>query len=71
MSGEVKNFIYDIKFSGCGEEYIGESGNSLHERVTVQNQQIRDPQTRMLKVSEHKDNCAKTIYPKYTFFSVL
>ena len=50
MSCDVKNVIYVMKCRGCGEEYIGETGNFLRKRVTVHNQQIRDPSTRMLKV---------------------
>ena len=52
----------------CGEEYVGETGNLLRQRVTVHNQQIRDPRTRMLKVSEHIANCAYTFNPKYKIF---
>ena len=40
---------------GCGEEYIEERGNFLRESVTIHNQQICDPHTRMLKISEHID----------------
>ena len=68
MSREVKNVIYVMKCRGCGEEYIGESGNFLRKKGTVHNQKIRGPRTRMLKVSEYKDNCAKNMYPKYTSF---
>lgn len=49
MSCDVKNVIYAMKCRGCGEEYIGETGNFLRKRVTVHNQQIRDPRRRMLK----------------------
>ena len=48
-----------MKCSGCGEEFIGETCNFLHKRVTVHNQQIRGPKTRKLKVGEHKDIYAK------------
>ena len=46
---DVKNVIYVIVCAGCGNEYIGETGN-LCKRVTVHNQQIRDITTRMLQV---------------------
>ena len=45
-------------------EYIGETGN-LRKRVTVHNQQIRDPRTRILKVSTHIDTCASSHTPEY------
>ena len=40
----------------------------LRQRVTIHNQQIRDPKTRMLKVSEHIANCAHNLNPKYKIF---
>ena len=45
MSCDVKNVVYIMICRGCGEEYIGETGNLLRQRVTVHNQQIRDPRT--------------------------
>ena len=60
--------MYIYICGGCGEEYIGETGNLLRQRVTIHNQQIRDPKTRMLKVSEHIANCAHNLNPKYKIF---
>ena len=42
MTCEVKNvlYIYVMKCSGCGEEYIGQTGNYLRKRVTC-----NDPQS--------------------------
>ena len=68
MTCEVKNVIYVMKCRGCGEECIGETGNFLRKRVTVHNQQIRDPRTRMLRVSGHIDECASHLNPKYHIF---
>ena len=59
MSCDVKNVIYVMKCRGCGEEYIGETGNLLRQRVLIDNQQIRDPSTRMLKVREHISYCPR------------
>ena len=67
MPCEHKNVIYVMTCSSCGEDYIGETGNFLRKRVTVHNQQIRGPQTRMLKVSEHKDNFEKYVPQIYNF----
>ena len=64
MSCDVKNLIYVMKCAGCGLEYIGETSD-LRKRVTVHNQQIRDPRIRVLKVSAHIDACANTCNPKY------
>ena len=67
ISCDVKNVIYVIVCAGCGNEYIGETGD-LPKRVTVHNQQIRDITTRMLQVSIHIDNCAQAKTPKYHIF---
>ena len=64
MSCGVKNLIYVMRCAGCGLEYIGETGD-LRKRVTVHNQQIRDPRVRVLKVSAHIDACASSCTPKY------
>ena len=68
MTCKVKKVIYVMKCRGCGEEYIGETGNYLRKRVTVHNQQIRVPSTRMLHVSEHMSTCANRQDPKYYIF---
>ena len=68
MSCYLKNVIYVMKCRGCGEEYIGKTGNFLYKRFTVHNQHLRDPKTRMLKVNEHIDNCANLLEPKYNSF---
>ena len=65
MTCEVKNVVYCMKCRGCDEEYIGETENYLRRRVTVHNQQIRDPKTRMLFVSEHLSLCAHQMNPKF------
>ena len=68
MSCNVKNVIYIMKCRGCGDEYIGETGTFLRKQITVHNQHIRDKKTRMLKVSEHIDNCTNTLEWKYNIF---
>ena len=66
MSCDVKNVIYVIFCRGCGGEYIGETGE-LRKRVTVHRQQINDPNTRMLRVSQHIDECTAS-QPKFYIF---
>ncbi len=63
MSCNARNLIYVMRCRGCNQEYIGETGDFLRKRVTVHNQQIRDPSTRMLKVSAHIDYCANMYSP--------
>ena len=57
-----------MKSRGCGNENIGETGNYLRKRVTVHNQQIRDPRTKILQISAHIDTCANNIFPTYYIF---
>ena len=59
--------MYVIVCAGCGNEYLGETGN-LRKRVTIHYQQIREIATRMLQVSTHLDNCASYKTPKYFKF---
>ena len=67
MSCDVKNVIYAIKCNGCKELYIGQTGNKLRTRRTIHAQQIRDPSTRQIPLSEHIDNCSRSI-PKFQMF---
>ena len=57
-----------MKCRGCNEDCIGETVNYLRRQVTVHNQQIRDPKTRMLVVSEHLIKCAHQMNPKFYIF---
>ena len=68
MNCTSTNLIYVITCAGCGHNYIGETGDVLRNRVTVHKQQIRDPHTRMLGVSEHIDECAAGLTPQFTIF---
>ena len=61
------NLLYILTCSGCGKQYIGETGDVLRNRIRVHRQQIRNPNVRMLKVSSHIDNCALN-EPKFTVF---
>ena len=67
MSCDVKNVIYVLQCNGCKEYYIGQTGDKLRSRRTVHAQQIRDPSTRQLPLSEHIDICCRTD-PKFTMF---
>ena len=68
MNCTSTNLVYVITCVGCGQNYIGETGDVLRNRVTVHKQQIRDPDTRMLGVSAHIDECAAGLTPQFTIF---
>jgi hypothetical protein len=53
MSCNVQNVLYVITCNGCGEYYIGQTGDKLRNRRTIHAQQIRDPSTRKIPLSKH------------------
>ena len=67
MSCDVKNVLYVITCNGCGEYYIGQTGDKLRTRRTIHAQQIRDPSTRQIPLSSHLDICCQTD-PKFQMF---
>ncbi len=57
MNCKTTNLIYCITCVGCHEHYIGQTVNSLCERVRVHKEQIKHPQYRNSPVSSHIDTC--------------
>lgn len=71
LSCDSENLIYCVLCKGCNKCYIGQTGNSLRQRFTVHRQQIRDPNTRMIDLSEHLEICANsTNYSIFPFYKV-
>ena len=68
MNCTSTNLVYVITCAGCGQNYIGETGDVLRNRVTVHKQQIRDTHTRMLGVSAHIDEYVAGLTPQFTIF---
>ena len=64
MTYETKDVIYFVTCNGCGKQYIGET-QSLRERVTLHNEQIKRPQYRHLYVSKHISRCPYARRIKY------
>lgn len=73
MSCQSKNLIYTIICDdGCNQFYIGETGTTLRTRIRVHKQQIRDPEYRKIKLSEHIDVCGRgqfKVFPFYKLFT--
>ena len=67
MNCNVKNVLYVLICNGCCEYYMGQAGDKLRNRRTVQDQQIRDPSTRQLPLSSHLEQCSP-INPKFSIF---
>lgn len=72
MSCQSKNSIYTIICDGCNQFYIGETGTTLRTRIRVHKQQIRDPEYRKIKLSEHIDVFGRgqfKVFPFYKLFT--
>ena len=67
MSCDVQNVLYVLTCTGCNEYYIGQTGDKLRTRRTIHSQQIRDPSTRQIPLSEHLDKCGNQ-HLKYEMF---
>ena len=67
--------LYVITCNGCGEQYLEQTGDILRNRMTVHRQQIREPATPQLAISEYIAQCAKdkkvqfSVSPFYKFFT--
>ena len=57
-----------MRCEGCGEDYLGQTGNELRKHMTVHRQQIRNPELRMIPLSEHSSKCAKSSSKKFSVF---
>ena len=55
LEGIAKPFFLKLNFNwgGCQEEYIGQTGSLLKERVSLYKQHIQYPQYPILKVGQH------------------
>ena len=54
----------------CSEEYIGQTGTKLADRVRVHKQQIKDPTVRNTPCSAHFDNCGHGKFIIFPFYKV-
>ena len=66
MDCTSQNLVYCIKCNGCGKDYIGQTGDQLKNRMTIHRQQINNPKTRQIKLSEHLENCARNHEHKFS-----
>ena len=70
MSCKSKNLIYCMTCTSCGENYIGQTGTKLTDRVRVHKQHIRDPSVRTTPCSEHFDLCANGNFHIFPFYKI-
>lgn len=52
----------------CNKSYIGPSGNVFNERMCVHRQQIRDPTTKQIPLSDHFDTCINGVFIIFPFY---
>ena len=70
---DSSNLIYVLICDGCGEEYIGETGEGvtkLRDRVRVYRQHIWDKQYQMLDVEGHVRCCGKGGFKIFPFLQM-
>ena len=65
MDCDSRNLIYCIVCRGCGEKYIGQTGDVIRNRVRVHKQQILHEDKRMLGMSEHISKCSQNYSPNF------
>ena len=70
MNCKSRNLIYCIKYPNCEEIYIGQTGNSLSERMRVHRQQIRNPNLRQIPLSGHLETCANRDFLAFPFYKL-
>ena len=63
MDCDSRNLIYCIVCRGCGEKYIGQTGDVIRNRV--HKQQILHEDKRMLGMSEHISKCSQNYSPNF------
>ena len=67
---ESTNLIYVVICDGCKEEYIGQTGGQLKDRLRIYRQHIRQPEYQQIKVEGHLRNCGKGYFKIFPFFKV-
>ena len=61
MSCTSSNLIYVIICVGWGENYIGQTGDTLRHRMTVHRQPIREPSTNVLSLAGEEEETVKSL----------
>ena len=67
---ESRNLIYAVICQGSQEEYIGETGCLVKERISVYRQHIRQPQFQQIKVEEHLHFCFSGEFQMFPFLQI-
>ena len=68
---ESSNLIYVVICQGCKEEYIGETGSLVKERMSIFRQHIRQPQYQKLAVEKHLRTCGDGKFYMFSFFKII
>eukprot|EP00116_Pleurobrachia_bachei_P002860 sb/3463122/ len=70
MYCKSKDLIYLITCNGCRGEYIGETGNSLSNRMNLHRSHISSVTNGKLRVSKHIRECAIGLDEKFKIFAI-
>ena len=66
----TSNLLYVITCPECNEEYIGQTGRTLRERVVLYRQHIRTKEYQMSLVEEHLRTCGNSKFQIFPFFKL-
>ena len=67
---ESRNLIHVIICRECQEEYIGETGCLVKERISVYRQHIRQSQYQQIKVEQHLRFCSGGEFQMFPFLQI-
>ena len=67
---ESKNLIYVVICETCKEEYIGETGCTVKQRLNIYRQHIRQPEYQQIDVEEHLRLCSNGKFCMFPFFQI-
>ena len=67
---ESSNLIYVVICQECTEEYIGETGCQVKERINISRQHLRQPQYLQLAVEEYLRTCGDGKFHMFPFFKI-
>ena len=67
---QSSNLIYVVICQGCTEEYIGETGCLVKDRINIYRQHIRQPQYLQLAVEENLRTCGDEKFHMFPLFKI-
>ena len=70
LNCDSSNLIYLLKCKGCNEEYIGQTGRTIRDRLVLYRQHINQPQYCTIFVEKHLRSCGNKQFSICPFFKL-